>query len=223
MAGEAPRHERAPWSARPAPDAALARVHDLAGRPRGTAFAADRHGTLITAHEAVDGLPGLVLRGPGDRRCQVTADAVTALPALGLALVRTEGLGLEPLPLTVRDRVRSGTYVSIAAGGWREARVLGATPVTYPTGDRLHHLGDVLELAVGTAGRDALRPGGGAAGRPGDRSSTPRPARWSASSAPCCGPATVTPASPYRPAPPGARWPHSSRRTPPRCPRTAPT
>ncbi|MER6632792.1 serine protease [Streptomyces sp. NPDC000987] len=166
MAGEAPRHERAPWSARPALDAALARVHDLAGRPRGTAFAADRHGTLITAHEAVGGLPGLVLRGAGDRRCRVTADAVTALPALGLALVRTEGLGLEPLPLTVRDRVRSGTYVSIAAGGWREARVLGATPVTYPTGDRLHHLGDVLELAVGTAGRDALRPGGGAAGGP---------------------------------------------------------
>ncbi len=38
-----------------APDDALIRVHDLAGRPRGTGFLADHHGTLITSHEAVDG------------------------------------------------------------------------------------------------------------------------------------------------------------------------
>nr|WP_043683500.1 trypsin-like peptidase domain-containing protein [Streptomyces xylophagus] len=142
------------------------RIRDLAGRPRGTGFVADHHGTVITSHEAVDGLPRLVLHAAGDRTCLVTADAVTPLPALDLALVRTEGLGVDPLPVTVRNRVETGTYVRIAAGCWREARVLGATSVTYTATDRFHLLDDALELAIGTAGRDALRLGGGAAGGP---------------------------------------------------------
>ncbi|MFF7977202.1 trypsin-like peptidase domain-containing protein [Streptomyces sp. NPDC007905] len=144
----------------------LVRIHDLAGRPRGVGFLADHHGTLLTSHEAVDGLAGLVLHAASDRTCVVGADAVTPLPALDLALVRSEGLGVEPLPLTVRDRVEAGTYVRIAAGCWREARVLAATQVTYTATDRCHHLEDALELAIGTAGQDALRPGGGAAGGP---------------------------------------------------------
>ncbi|MDT0609583.1 hypothetical protein [Streptomyces lancefieldiae] len=148
------------------PDEALVRLHDLAGRPRGTGFAADHHGTVITSHEAVDGLPRLVLRAAGDRRRVVAAADVTPLPALGLALVRAEGLHLEPLPVTARSRVEAGTYVRIAAGGWREARVLGATDVTYTATDRFHHLGGAMELAVGMSGRDALRLGGGAAGGP---------------------------------------------------------
>ncbi|MFG3251874.1 trypsin-like peptidase domain-containing protein [Streptomyces sp. NPDC048187] len=147
-------------------DAALVRVHDLAGRPRGTGFVADHHGTVLTSHEAVDGLTRLVLSTAGDRRRVVAAADVTPLPELGLALVRTEGLGVGPLPLTTRERVEPGTYVRIAAGGWREARVLGATDVTYTATDRFHVLGDALELAVGTCGRDALRLGGGAAGGP---------------------------------------------------------
>ncbi|MEV8595481.1 trypsin-like peptidase domain-containing protein [Streptomyces sp. NPDC052012] len=142
------------------------RVHDLAGRPRGTGFLADHHGTLITSHEAVDGLPRLVLYAAGGRRCAVTADSVTPLPSLGLALVHSEGLGVAPLPIAARERVETGTYVRIAAGGWREARVLGVTAVTYTAVDRCHALADALELAVGTAGRDALRLGGGAAGGP---------------------------------------------------------
>ncbi|MEV0907414.1 trypsin-like peptidase domain-containing protein [Streptomyces hokutonensis] len=142
------------------------RIRDLAGRPRGTGFVADHHGTVITSHEAVDGLPRLVLHAAGDRSCLVTADAVTPLPALDLALVRTEGLGVDPLPVTVRDRIGTGTYVRIAAGCWREARVLGATSVTYTATDRFHLLDDALELAIGTSGRDALRLGGGAAGGP---------------------------------------------------------
>ncbi|MER7405321.1 trypsin-like peptidase domain-containing protein [Streptomyces sp. NPDC000070] len=145
---------------------ALVRIHDLAGRPRGTGFPADQHGTLVTSHEAVDGLTRLVLHGAGDRRREVSADAVTPLPALGLALVRTEGLGVPPLPVTVRGGAGTGAYVRIAAGGWREARVLGSTAVTYTATDRLHRLDGALELAVGTAGRDALRLGGGAAGGP---------------------------------------------------------
>ncbi|WP_328562975.1 trypsin-like peptidase domain-containing protein [Streptomyces coelicoflavus] len=149
-----------------APGAALIRVHDLAGRPRGTGFVADHHGTVLTSHEAVEGLSRLVLSTAGDRRRVVAAADVIPLPTLGLALVRTEGLGVDPLPLSARDRVEAGTYVRIAAGGWREARVLGATDVTYTATDRFHLLGDALELAVGTSGRDALRLGGGAAGGP---------------------------------------------------------
>ncbi|WDF41683.1 trypsin-like peptidase domain-containing protein [Streptomyces sp. T12] len=148
-------------------DAALVRIHDPAGRPRGLGFVADHHGTVVTSHEVVDGMPRLVLHtAEGDRRCVVPASAVTPLPALDLALVRTEGLGVDPLPVTVRDRIETGAYVRIAAGGWREARVLGATSVTYTATDRCHLLDDALELAIGTAGRDALRLGGGAAGGP---------------------------------------------------------
>ncbi|MFE1035649.1 trypsin-like peptidase domain-containing protein [Streptomyces sp. NPDC058807] len=155
-----------PGPAAHGPDEALVRVHDLAGRPRGTGFAADRHGTVITSHEAVDGLPRLVLSTAGGRRRVVAAADVTPLPALGLALVRAEGLGVPPLPVGTRGRTEAGTYVRIAAGGWREARVLGTTDVHYAATDRFHVLADALELAVGTSGRDALRLGGGAAGGP---------------------------------------------------------
>ena len=160
------RTGRTPDGEPTAQDAALVRIHDLAGRPRGTGFVADHHGTVITSHEAVDGLPRLVLHTADDRTCLVTADAVTPLPDLDLALVRTEGLGVDPLPVTVRDRVETGRYVRLAAGCWREARVLGATSVTYAATDRFHLLDEALELAIGTTGRDALRLGGGAAGGP---------------------------------------------------------
>ncbi|MER6072007.1 trypsin-like peptidase domain-containing protein [Streptomyces sp. NPDC001817] len=151
----------------PRPDPALVQIRDLAGRPRGVGFLADHRGTLLTSHEAVDGLPRLVLQvAGGDRTCVVAADAVTPLPERDLALVRTEGLGLDPLPLTVRERIDAGTYVRVPAGCWRQARVLAATEVTYTATDRFHLLQDALELAIGTAGQDALRLGGGAAGGP---------------------------------------------------------
>ncbi|MFC8711770.1 trypsin-like peptidase domain-containing protein [Streptomyces sp. NPDC057197] len=149
-------------------DASLVYVRDLAGRPRGTGFAADHHGTVITSHETVAGLSALVLHlhGTDGRSRVVGADAVTELPGLDLALVRTEGLDLAPLPVAAPGRVRAGGYVRIAAGGWREARVLDTATATYPADGRSHRLDGVLELAIGTAGRDALRPGGGAAGGP---------------------------------------------------------
>lgn len=142
------------------------RILDLAGRPRGIGFVADHRGTVVTGHEAVDGLARLVLHSGGDRSRVVSADAVTALPELDLALIRAEGLGVDPLPVSVRDTVETGTYVRLPAGCWREARVLGTASVTYTATDRFHLLEDVLELAIGTAGRDALRLGGGAAGGP---------------------------------------------------------
>ncbi len=174
MAGRGPQAEGAgdaaaagERSGRTVPGPALAQVCDPVGRPRGTGFAADEYGTVVTSHEAVDGLTRIVLHAPDGRTCVVPADAVVALPGAGLALVRTEGLGLRPLPLAVRDSVATGAYVRIAAPGWRQARVLGSSPVTYAAADREHSVGTALELAIGTDGADALRPGGGrrAAGR----------------------------------------------------------
>ncbi|MDX2294966.1 MULTISPECIES: serine protease [Streptomyces] len=144
----------------------LVRICDLAGRPRGTGFLADHEGTLVTSHEAVDGLTRVVLHAPGERTWLAESDAVTALPEQGLALIRTEGLGVRPLPLATRAAVEPGTYVRIAAHGWREARVLGPAAVTYTATDRFHVLADALELAIGTEGAEALRLGGPAAGGP---------------------------------------------------------
>ncbi|KQX47679.1 MULTISPECIES: serine protease [unclassified Streptomyces] len=146
--------------------ATLVRICDLAGRPRGTGFLADHHGTVVTSHEAVDGLSRVLVRAPGDRSWLAEAEAVTPLPESGLALVRTEGLDVRPLPVATRDETEPGTYVRIAAHGWREARVLGPAAVTYTAADRFHPLADALELAIGTEGAEALRAGGQAAGGP---------------------------------------------------------
>ncbi|MFF0479475.1 trypsin-like peptidase domain-containing protein [Streptomyces sp. NPDC004284] len=146
--------------------ATLVRICDTAGRPRGTGFLADHHGTVVTSHEAVDGLSRVLLHAPGDRSWLAEAEAVTPLPESGLALVRTEGLGGRPLPLATRPEIEPGTYVRIAAQGWREARVLGPASVTYTATSRFHALADALELAIGTEGAEALRRGGQAAGGP---------------------------------------------------------
>jgi hypothetical protein len=157
--------------ARAVPEAALVTLRDLAGRPRGTGFAADHQGTVITAHEVVEGLPRLLVaaggpaageRAAGGRGAAAVEGTVTPLPALGLALVRAEGLEAAPLPISPRAAVGPGAYVRIVAAGLREARVLGVADAVH----RSHLLHDVLELAIGTAGREALRPGGGAAGGP---------------------------------------------------------
>ncbi|MER5480055.1 serine protease [Streptomyces sp. NPDC002734] len=143
------------------PEAALVTLRDPAGRPRGTGFAADHHGTVVTAHEVVDGMPRLLVEA-GGRTVATVEGAVVPLPALGLALVRAEGLEAAPLPISPRAAVGPGAYVRIVAAGLREARVLGVTHAVH----RDHLLPDVLELAIGTAGREALRPGGGSAGGP---------------------------------------------------------
>lgn len=145
---------------------ALVQIREPSGRLRGVGFLADHHGTLLTSHEAVDGLERLLLRAADDRTRVVDAESVVPLPHHGLALVRTENLGVAPLPLTVRDRIEAGTYVRIVAGGRREARVLTATPAAYPAGGGSQLLDDALELALGIGARDALRPGGGTTGGP---------------------------------------------------------
>ncbi|MFJ3926924.1 hypothetical protein [Streptomyces sp. NPDC090022] len=133
------------------------------GRPRGSGFVADDRGTVLTSHEAVAGLGEVLLVGPGDGPRRVGAQAVTALPEAGLALVRAEGLAaVRPLPVTVRDGLPAGRYVRLVARGWRQARVLGDAEVTY--GGR--PLAGAIALALGTDGMDALRLGGEACGGP---------------------------------------------------------
>lgn len=144
----------------------LVRICDPAGRQRGTGFVADDRGTVVTSHEVVAGLTGAVLHGADGRTCRAGSEAITALPELGLALLSGEDLGVPPLPLAVRDTVGTGTYVRVAALGWRAARVLGETAVTYAADGRHHRLAAALELALGTQGSDALRPGSAAAGGP---------------------------------------------------------
>ncbi|MFF3018489.1 hypothetical protein [Streptomyces sp. NPDC057939] len=145
----------------------LVRIRDAAGRPRGTGFLADDRGTVITSHDAVDGPGPVVLHAPGGRTWLAEPADVTPLPEVALALVRTDGLGLRPLPVAVREGLPVGTYVRLLAGGWRQARVLGpGAGVRYSAAERSHVLPVTVELAIGTAGRDALGPGGGAGGGP---------------------------------------------------------
>ncbi|WP_371630734.1 serine protease [Streptomyces sp. NBC_00341] len=149
--------------------ATLVRLCDPAGRTRGTGFVADDRGTVVTSHEAVDGAGHLVLHGADGRSCRVEAEDITTLPELDLALLPTGGpdaLGAPPLPIVEREQIEAGSYVTIAAHGWREARVLGPVPVTYTAGGPAHRIDRALELALGTDGSDALRLGGAAVGGP---------------------------------------------------------
>ncbi|MFD4134699.1 hypothetical protein [Streptomyces goshikiensis] len=158
----------------------------------------DGRGTVLTSHEAVDGLTRVVFHSPGERIWLAEAEDVTPLPGLAPALVRTDGLGLAPLPVAMRDVIIPGTYVRISARGRRQARVLSAdAEATYTATDRFHVLPAVVEPAIGTDGRDALRLG---ARRAAGRYWTPGPERCSRCWAPLC----------WRSAAPGA-WPAVAR------------
>ncbi|MEU2512213.1 serine protease [Streptomyces syringium] len=145
-------------------DESLVRIRDLAGRPRGTGFVADDRGTVITSHEAVDGLARLVLQAPGERTCLVGVEAVTPLPGADLALVRTEGLCVPPLPVAGAECVEGGAKVRLRAGRWQTAQIIGDALVIYTATDRFHLLGAALELSLGE--RDGLRLGEEATGGP---------------------------------------------------------
>lgn len=152
-------------------DRALVRVRDLAGRPRGTGFlveAREGRGTLLTSHEAVDGLVRLVLHAHGEQTSLVEAHAITPLPELGLALVETEGLDVPPLPVAEFTRAGGpGRAVRLRAGahaGWVEAAITGTAPVTYTATDRFHLLDAAYELAGPDGDDEPLR--GVASGEP---------------------------------------------------------
>ncbi|WP_157880511.1 hypothetical protein [Streptomyces katrae] len=166
--GEYPASGEFPGSAEPAEPARLVTIRDPAGRACGSGFVADDRGTVVTGHEAVEGLERVVLHAPdGERTWRTDAAEIIALPELGLALVPSDGLGMRPLPVSVRGTIPSGTYVRLPARGWRQARVLGAgAEAGYAAAGRRLLLPATVELAIGTDGRDALRLGGEACGGP---------------------------------------------------------
>ncbi|MDX6354334.1 MAG: hypothetical protein QOF98_1237, partial [Streptomyces sp.] len=143
---------------------ALIRVCDLAGRPRGTGFLADADGTMITSHEAVDGLARLVLHAPGDQVCLVEAEAITALPEYGVALVATEGIVLPPLPIAAGGPAHPEHRIRLRLPHRVDGTVLGTTAVTYTATDRFHLLDEVYELALD--GTDLDRVAAQASGAP---------------------------------------------------------
>ncbi|SHM66700.1 trypsin-like peptidase domain-containing protein [Actinacidiphila paucisporea] len=147
------------------PDDVLIRVCDLAGRPRGTGFLADGDGTMVTSHEAVDGLTRLVLHAPGGQLCLVEAAAITALPEQGLALVATEGLGVPPLPVAPGGPAHPERRIRVRLPQRTDGSVLGTATVTYTATDRFHLLEDVYELAL-DGGADLSRVPPQASGAP---------------------------------------------------------
>ncbi|MGW7520339.1 trypsin-like peptidase domain-containing protein [Streptomyces sp. NPDC054796] len=145
----------------------LVRICDLAGRTRGTGFLADDLGTLVTSHEAVDGLRRVVVHAPTERpgrsgdaaapSCLAEADAITPLPEWDLALVRTAGLGVAPEVIGVERARVAGLPVRVWTGEWRDARLTGLASATYTSTDRFHPLEDVLELALPEAAAVEVR------------------------------------------------------------------
>ncbi|MER6915440.1 serine protease [Streptomyces sp. NPDC000594] len=146
--------------------AILVHLRDLAGRPRGTGFVADQLGTVVTSHESVDGLVRVVLQAPGERICLAEADAIVPLPASGLALVRSEGLAVRPVPISARRRIVPGTRLRLSLRGWHEARALGSVQATYTATDRYHLIEDAVELGLAPDAGRALRLGSRATGGP---------------------------------------------------------
>jgi len=126
----------------------VVRVCDLAGRIRGTAFHVDRQGTLLTAHEVVDGLRDLLLTWPGGATRRLEGGSVTPLPELGLALLHTDAV-LPPLPLAVG---RSTRLVSLPlAEHALQGGIAGLVTARYEATDRWHLIADVWLLELDQA------------------------------------------------------------------------
>uniref|UniRef100_UPI000CD548E3 S1 family peptidase n=1 Tax=Streptomyces sp. SM14 TaxID=1736045 RepID=UPI000CD548E3 len=144
----------------------LPRICDLAGRPRGSGFLADDRGTVVTSHEAVDGLARIVVHTPVGRPQVVTADAVTAIPEWDLALVRTGGLPLAPLLIGSDRATATGSEVLTHLDGWSAATVTGDGPATYTATDRFHPIPAALRLGLPQSAAVRLRLNAEASGSP---------------------------------------------------------
>ncbi|MGH3311807.1 MAG: trypsin-like peptidase domain-containing protein, partial [Streptomyces sp.] len=153
---------------------ALVRICDLAGRPRGTGFVADGLGTVVTTHEAVDGLACAVVHAPGERSYLAEAGDITSLPEWDLALIRTEGLGVAPFVIGAERARAAGTAVHLRtghrtpqrSGHWTEAHLAGTATVTYTSTDRFHAVEEALELVLPESAAVELRLSRRASGTP---------------------------------------------------------
>ncbi|MFB6892583.1 serine protease [Kitasatospora sp. NPDC056327] len=140
----------------------LPRIHDRDGRPLGLGFAVDRRGTVLTAHETVAGLDGVVLHLAGGRTLAVGADRVRLLPGHGLALLDTAPAGGPsalplplplPLPLAQAPEAGGGEVLLVPVpvpGDGRTVLLRCALPATtaavLPEDGRFHLIGGVLLL-----------------------------------------------------------------------------
>lgn len=129
-------------------DEALVRVSDSAGRPRGLAFPVDHEGTLLTSHEAVDGLSALLLTWPGGAVRRLVAAEVLLLPEYGLALLHTDAV-LPPLPLAGGQ----GTHLVAvpAPGRTLQGGVADQVTARYAAAERWHLIADVWRLDLSQA------------------------------------------------------------------------
>ncbi|MBO8189661.1 S1C family serine protease [Streptomyces spirodelae] len=147
----------------------LVRIRDLAGRPRGLGFVADGLGTVVTSHEAVDGLGRVVLHaGDGTRSTLVAADRdITPVPRWNLALIRTPGLHhLDPLVIG-GERTRPGTpAVLLTEDEALHATLIGTVPATYTSTARYHAMERVLQVELPEADGVPLRLSRRASGAP---------------------------------------------------------
>ncbi|MFE6869472.1 serine protease [Kitasatospora sp. NPDC057692] len=161
----------------PAGDAcrSLLRIRDRDGRLRGLGFAVDRQGTVLTAHEVVAGLDGVVLHLSGGQTRVVGPEHVRPLPGHGLALLRTDpagGLPDPPLPLAAAPEAGSGEVLLLPVPPWgggdadgrtvllRCAAAAATTGAVYPQADRFHLIGGVLLLDLPAAADAAAVPAG---------------------------------------------------------------
>ncbi|MGY1438353.1 serine protease [Streptomyces reniochalinae] len=143
----------------------LVRVCDLAGRERGVGFLADELGTVVTSHEAVDGLAEVVLHA-GTGTCLAADGDITQLPEWDLALVRTQGLDLAPLVIG-RERPHAGGPVGLLTpDGTVSATLSGPSGAVYTSTVRHHRLERLLRLDLPEADRTRLRLSSRATGAP---------------------------------------------------------
>ncbi len=156
------------------PGRRLLRIHDRDGRPRGLGFVVDPLGTVLTAHETVAGLDGVVLHLSGGQTRVLGPDHVRPLPGHGLALLRTDavgGLPVPPLPVASPPEAGDGGVLLVPVPVRGEGHAAGRTVLLrcglaattgagYPYADRLHLIDGVLLLDVPSAADAAVVPAG---------------------------------------------------------------
>ncbi|WP_370124538.1 hypothetical protein [Streptacidiphilus sp. MAP12-33] len=122
------------------------RVSDTRGTLRGLAFGVDRDGTLVTAHEVVDGLAGLLLGYPDGSSLRIAGSGIVPLPACGLALLRAAVPTGGPWPLADGTATR---LVTVAGpGAALQGAVTGLVTARYEASERFWLLPDVWQLGL---------------------------------------------------------------------------
>ncbi|MEE1822351.1 serine protease [Streptomyces sp. BE20] len=152
----------------------LLRIRDRDGRPRGLGFVVDLQGTVLTAHETVEGLDRIVLHTPGGQTRVLGPDHVRALPGYGLALLRTDAVGgvpVPPLPVTAPPAAQAGDVLLVPVPVWADGRpdgrtvllrcgVAETTGALYARAGGCHLIAGALLLDVPPPGDAAVVPAG---------------------------------------------------------------